>query len=401
MRGPPRFRPLHFCDLAGIVLLASIFQAACTVAPTSEAKTLLRDYAKGGYEPAERYPTSTVQSTWTVPAGDRRISVRLTAPDRPGRFPLVVYLPGLGESTDDGVVWCNAWAGAGYVVLETQAEDHDSRVWQSDAARRGEFDALAREHFSTASLQQRLLDVTYVLSAARSRAASGDSLLRQADFGRIALAGFDLGAQTILAMAARASDRAGAGEPAIRAAIALSPYASSEPDSEWSRIRIPVLSITGTNDTDPYGRIASPALRRTPFQVMPAGGKYLLLLEQGTHETLSGTLPVTAAGELSSPSRRMASISANAKDAQRTRPTEGNGAVRESPRMPDTAENRAAASASVSRSTLRTRMLHMALVESTTLAFLDMSVKGSAAAKAWLDRDAIQYCEKFAQLQVN
>jgi dienelactone hydrolase len=405
------FRPsvcvhLHYMRafVSVFVFVLSLLQVGCMTAPTAPSATLLKDYADGGYSPSEHFATTTLEASWTVPASGRRISLRLTVPDKqgPARYPLVLYFPGLGETIDDGAVWWSAWAQAGYVVIAVQAEDDDARVWQSAAARNSDFDGLVRSHFSAASLQQRLLDATYVLTSARSRAVSGDALLRHADFDRIALAGFDLGSQTVLAMAARASAPSGAVESSVRAAIALSPYVLSQSTAEWSEIRVPVLSITGTIDTDPYGRLASPAQRRSPFRAMPPGDKYLLLLTEGTHDTLSGTMPAPAGAESTSPSRRRAaSASMGGGDAARSRASAADTSGRDKGPPAETSENRALAVASVSRSTLQTQMHHMALVRATTLAFLDMTLKGESAARTWLAHDAARYYQAFAELQAN
>jgi dienelactone hydrolase len=383
-----------------VLLVVTVTQVGCAVTPGPAPEKLIKEYAQGGYGAGEHLATTTVQDVWTTPANERRIAVKLIAPAKAGRYPVIVYFPGLGETVDAGALWCNAWAEAGYIVVAAQPEDDDARVWRSTAARNGEFDALAREHFSATSLRRRVDDAMFVLAAARSRATSGDALLRQADFARVAIAGFDLGSQTILAMAANAAAQPIAGA-SVRAAIALSPYTAKAPAEEWGGIHIPVLTVTGTIDTDPYGRIPTPALRLAPFQAMPAGGKYLLVLEQGTHETLSGTPAAPPSAELTSPSRHRAQAGAEGGEPSRSRGNAPGGAGRDKERPVETAENRALAVASVSRSTLRTQMRHTAMVEATTLAFLDMTLKDSATARTWLERDAAGYYDDAAKLQAN
>ena len=75
-------------------------------------------------------------------------------PSGEGNFPLIVYLPGLGESAEGGAAWRRSWAEAGYAVLAIQPETI-SRIWTSPAARSGEFRELAREQFSARALDHR------------------------------------------------------------------------------------------------------------------------------------------------------------------------------------------------------------------------------------------------------
>ena len=66
----------------------------------------------------------------------------LAEPGPPALVPLVIYLPGLGESGQAGERWRSAWASAGYAVLSVQPLAEDTAAWTSELARTGEFKAL-------------------------------------------------------------------------------------------------------------------------------------------------------------------------------------------------------------------------------------------------------------------
>ncbi|MDX5028675.1 hypothetical protein, partial [Streptococcus suis] len=53
-------------------------------------------------------------------------------------------------------------------------------------------------------------------------------------------------------------------------------------------VRAPVLSITSNADVDPTGLVGSSYLRSAPFNGMPAGDKYLLMLHDSAHTVLAG-----------------------------------------------------------------------------------------------------------------
>jgi len=382
--------------LRWLVLPCVVLLAACPQPRVVKPETYLAEFEKGGYAPAERFETAVFYDAWTDPASERRIGIKAIAPNKAGRFPVVAYLPGLGETTDEGALWTSAWARAGYFVLIVQPEDQDLRVWRTLAARTGDFATLAREHFSPTSLERRLADTTFALSRAKTLAGDANTFFRSADFERVAVAGFDLGAQTALGLAIRAAG-GDAALPKLRAAIALSPYGSLArpgPDEDISAIRMPVLIVTATQDLDPYGILSSPSMRRAPFQYLRGKDKFLLLLAQGGHDALSGNLPPPEVGE-----PRPGSYAARFGGG-----TEGGGP--RSARMPGSedasggppAESQRPAFDSV-HTTTRIQMRDTAFVQSISTAFLDVAVKNDGIANEWFSKDARRYLGEFAHLQ--
>ena len=57
--------------------------------------------------------------------------IERTAPQDAAVVPVVVYLPGLGQSAAAGATWRAAWASAGYAVLAVQPLDDDALAWTS------------------------------------------------------------------------------------------------------------------------------------------------------------------------------------------------------------------------------------------------------------------------------
>jgi len=77
----------------------------------------------------------------------------------------------------------------------------------------------------------------------------------------------------------------------VKSVIALSPYADFAGmgiADDFRDIRMPVLGVTSGEDTDAYGLVTSASVRRAPFQYMPAGEKYLLVLAGAPHSLISG-----------------------------------------------------------------------------------------------------------------
>lgn len=251
----------------------------------------VRQFAGRGYLTDDRFGIATTYASWQNGKGDYEVA--LTVPAQPGRYPLVIYLPALGEDRTAGEAWRSSWARAGYVVLSLQPLAEDARAWSSPRARTGDFTLLARERYSDQAMSARLQALQGALLELARRQAANEAPLDRVDLSNVAVAGFDLGAFTAMAIAGEELRNVVIPPLAvsIRAVIALSPYASFSGPSFTSRyraIRLPVLALTGDGDADPLGLVPSPDVRRAPFEYMPPGDKYLALLAGMPHRSFGG-----------------------------------------------------------------------------------------------------------------
>lgn len=370
----------------------------------------VRAFAEQGYVVDQRFAIATVRETWQ---SDRaQLDVSFVAPTTGGIYPLVIYMPGLGESASAGELWRNAWAAAGYAVLAFQAVEVGEALWRSSRARAGEFRSLAREQFAAAALQVRLHQIQFVLDQLAQRA--NQAPFAAADLKRVVIAGFDLGAQTALAAAGETTTGVTliAANWNLRGVIALSPYvdlAAGGLQTRFTTIRGPVLTITGTDDLDPYGLVGSAGLRQAPWQGMPAGDKYALLLTGGPHAVLAGS-------SLSMPDSTAATAQSSgpARDSPpRGRRLTGDSAVDGLHQMPGGSrrgrgqENDPGPSSRSSGQLARVQAFdphHIAAIQSVSTAFLDAIAKariGEAelVAREWLTRDAPRFLGRVATLQ--
>jgi hypothetical protein len=169
--------------------------------------------------------------------------------------------------------WRQAWARAGYAVLSVQPLEADATAWSSDLARAADFKGLARQHLQADQLAARLRRLDAALAEARRRAAAGDALWSRVDFNHMAVAGYDLGTQAAVRLA-----------PGFQATLLLSPGLNETA----ATLGGPLLLVSSRRDTDPTGLIETPALRTQAFEQMPAGDKFLLLLDNASHAALAG-----------------------------------------------------------------------------------------------------------------
>jgi predicted dienelactone hydrolase len=386
-------------------LLAAVLLAACAQPhrpPPDDKPKFVRGH---GYTAERRFATASLHETWED--RDGVIDVELLAPASAGRFPLIVYLPGLGEAANAGSQWRNAWAEAGYVVLSMQPTRFGPAVLSSSQARSGDFRALAREEFSTPALEQRLHALADVIAEATKRSRSNTRLFASIDLDRVAVAGFDLGAQTGMAVAGELTGTAT--EPGrVRAVIALSPYvnlAAGALAQRFSAISTPVLTVTGTDDGDAYGVVGSAALRRAPWQHMAAGDKFLLLLEGGTHKTLAGNAsgdfgeknPNGTNNRPSRPDGGTEQRNLGADILQNLDQTDPAGSGRHRDRSGSGKRGGDKREGEMAQST---NPMHVAYVQTVSTAFLDAIVKNDPIAREWLYRDATRWLADDAEFRI-
>ena len=275
------------------------------LAPREADPAPLKAFAARGYEAVVHDEPVASRHDW--PLGPVVQHVQLLRPSPAGAadqaegLPVIVYLPGLGETADAGGAWRRAWATAGYAVLSVQPLPEDATAFQSDLARDGAFRTLGQQRHAAAAMLRRVQALVAVLAEARRRGQTGlaaDSAWAGLDWQRVAVAGYDLGAHSAMVLAGEQL-RGADGLPglmkdwSLRAVIALSPYADIADGglaTRYSGIRLPVLSITSEADNDPLGVVAGAAQRQAPFEHTAGPGQFLLTLQGLAHARLSGSV---------------------------------------------------------------------------------------------------------------
>jgi hypothetical protein len=325
--------------------------------------------ASSGYQPAESASLTLGLQQWIVEGETLPVNLSFASSGR--ALPLIVYLPGLGETAQGGARWRQAWARAGYAVLSLQALDADARAWSSDLARAADFKGLARAHQQPALVRSRLQILDAALAEARRRAAAGDSLWSRVDFDRMAVAAYDLGSQAALAGSGR-----------FRAALVLSPLVPSE--DEIAALRGPLLAISSRRDGDPLGLLGSAAQRIQLFEQLPAGGKYLMNFGAATHAQLAGAV-----------GHEEAELFGDGMGGGRQQPSgggrrqRGGGGGQGGTGMHAQAPGLQANPAGGQEAAVA--------IEGISIAFLDAHLRGSAAAQAWLRHDAQTWLQGLAE----
>jgi dienelactone hydrolase len=177
----------------------------------------------------------------------------LNSPAAPGRFPVVIYHPGLGGTFEDNAVACEYLASHGYVVLSSAYQSADSTSLNID----GDFETS-------------LADLSFLLRFAAT--------LPFADAEKAGAIGHSYGAQAVLGW------RAQPGSP-LDAAVALAPSFATEGLERNPKSAAPVILFADRTRHprfeafEPYLKFApryeagTPALEDTAFVSQGAIGK--------------------------------------------------------------------------------------------------------------------------------
>ena len=195
------------------------------------------------------------------------------------------------------------------------------------------------------------------------------------------------------------SDAPGASAlPGLRGVIALSPHvdiARGSVRERFSAVRVPVLAITGTEDSDPFGIINAASVRRAVWLGMPPGDKYLLIANGGNHALIAGN------GLRNPPpppwlklQRRLDGTLVDDSNPNNT----GQGRRAGGPSMIGTGRIAAGDTADlVANRPFDGR--HLAAIISVSRAFLDLTLRDDGIAREWLTRNARGWLGDTAQLE--
>jgi predicted dienelactone hydrolase len=238
---------------------------------------------------AQSAAPSVIDFNWIDSARSRAVPARLHWPTSaaPGsRVPLIVFSHGMGGSRRGYSYLGKYWAARGIASLHVQHAGSDSSLWVGNPLT--VVDRLQRAAHESEALA-RARDLRFALDRMLSGGAA--SYGAQIDRRRIVVAGHSYGANTaLLAVGARVM-REGqwveARDPRFAAAIVISAppfYGESDLASVLSKITVPSLHVTATNDVIEIPGYHSPAADRLAvFNAIATPRKLLAVFEGGSH----------------------------------------------------------------------------------------------------------------------
>lgn len=380
-------------------LLAGCASHAPQAPKADDAK--VKQFAGRGYLTDDHYNVVTTFVSWVI--GEQKFDIVFTVPAKQGTFPLLIYLPALGEKRNAGESLRTAWAQGGYAVMSVQPLAEDANAWSSERARTGDFTVLARDRYSAQAMTARLEALNLALAELGHHPHS-DAPLDRIDLTRAAVVGYDLGAYTAMIIAGE--NLRGVNKPAfpvlIKAVVALSPYSGFSGAAfadRYAGIKGAVLSVTSDSDIDALGMVTSPSVRKAPFQYMPAGDKYLLTLSDISHAVIGGG----NVDEVNEQGHRFGNSGSGGSDEP-----QGGGTGKHSGRRghgngggngqthDDGQEDLPAFGGTLSPTS---RAIGLTAIQGVTTAFLDAYVKNDSFAQEWLDKDSRRWLGERGEIQ--
>ena len=206
-------------------------------------------------------------------------------------LPVVLFSHGLGGSRDGGRIWAEHWASHGYLVLAMQHAGSDESLWKGRPPR--DIAPSLKAGMTLNNLGLRVSDVRFAIDEITRRSGEKGNEFSNADAKRIGMSGHSFGAQTTMAVSGQKAPTLGGQsglDLRITSSVAFSPNARNKLNlkKQFGDIRIPLMSITGTEDGSILEDNTRYQDRMMPFENMPNGGKYLIVFDAGDHMVFGG-----------------------------------------------------------------------------------------------------------------
>lgn len=229
------------------------------------------------------YPVKTIDSITLHDAQRQRdIPLKIYYPAGQKDVPLIIFSHGYGGDKDGYVYLGTGWASAGYAVILPTHKGGDRQAGMA-----GGYSAmLSGESVVTSSqLDDNAHDISFIISSLPDIVQRAPELQGVIDDKRIGVSGHSMGAGTTLVLAGATLPGTStlASDPRPLAFVAISPQGmfSTADAHRWDGIVRPTISIYGSSDQGEQHQ--APSWRRDPFDHMPPGNKYNLIVDGANH----------------------------------------------------------------------------------------------------------------------
>ncbi|OJY35955.1 MAG: hypothetical protein BGP06_19140 [Rhizobiales bacterium 65-9] len=222
-------------------------------------------------------------------------------PDQREISGVILFCHGLGSNGGEYVELSSYWARRGYLVIHPTFADSIDRVARAEPALGLDPDADLTGWSALPSVRARMHEILHAPSSWLARVALTAVVMdalediiaatvgRQAKPVLCAVAGHSFGAYTAQLLAGAEIDLPDGQtgrfrDPRFAAALLLSAQGRDQQglrDGSWKAVNVPMLNVTGTLDRGAKG--GDWRWKSEPFELSPAGGKYLLVIDEADH----------------------------------------------------------------------------------------------------------------------
>lgn len=253
------------------------------------------------YSNVREEPLKVLMKTgeWTDSTRDNRpIPYKIYYPsvETDEKFPLIIWSHGYGGNANGAGFLSRFLASQGYVLLHITHRGTDSSLWEGKEGH--PWDILRKTKADRKTTLNRFKDVPFALDHL------DDFNDLPIDSDNIGMSGHSFGAITTQVMAGMTfpdenQDWHNMFDPRFKAGILYSPVPVDHldaaklgdlgnPDEAYKTIKIPLLHMTGTNDSAPIGG-QTYEHRLSVYENTTDAPKYLLVKESGDHMVYNGT----------------------------------------------------------------------------------------------------------------
>lgn len=226
---------------------------------------------------------------------DRQVPIKVYLPQTETadqKLPCVIWSHGLGGSRDGAAFLARFIAEQGFIVINVTHRGTDTTLWEGKPGH--PWDAIRAAHISRRTTLHRFRDIPFVLNEIERQ--KDDELFRQIDFDRLGMSGHSFGAITTQIMAGqmlgRGRRRYSLKEERFKAGICYSmsqTYNGEEsPEEIYSTINIPMLYMTGTDDSSPISG-KDYTYRLAIYEAATGPDQHVVILEDGDHMVFAGS----------------------------------------------------------------------------------------------------------------
>jgi len=235
------------------------------------------------------YPVAETDLQWYDARRLRQVPVKIYYPvGDDGSLPVVLFSHGLGRSRFDCAYLGRHWASHGYFSVFVEHAGSDETVWRGKIQ---PIKNLKEAYEDPKNMRNRPLDMRFVLNNLVRLQRKHDPLAARLDLTRVGAAGFDWGAQTVLALAGQVLPGGFvAVDHRVSAVIAMSPPVSLGQvplEVAYGGIEIPCLYMTGNEDDGIIGTTKA-YQRRLPFDYTFGADQYLVTFQGADHMIYAG-----------------------------------------------------------------------------------------------------------------
>jgi predicted dienelactone hydrolase len=220
-------------------------------------------------------------------ARNKNIPIKIYYPAGVGRFPVIIFSHGALASKDSYSGLGQYWASYGYVSI------HPSHA---DSVANSGFRGTLRQALSDPrGWENRPEDISFIIDSLAHVETFAPQLTGKVDLRHIGVGGHSFGAYTAGLVAGTTILLPGKDAPQSFADKRVSAVVLLSPQGEgimglsahsWDAVHVPMLLMYGSRDFGPFGE--EPVWRSEAFAKGPAGNKYEVELEGGTHMGFAG-----------------------------------------------------------------------------------------------------------------